>query len=49
MRKRIYTKQIGVTLTADTFMKVLECTTQQEISNSAWIRDAIEKKLILDK
>ena len=49
MRKRIYTKQIGVTLTADTFMKILEGTTHQEISTSAWLRDAIEKKLILDE
>ena len=49
MRKRIYTKQIGVTLTAGTFMKILECTTRQEISTSAWIRDAIEKKFVVDE
>jgi hypothetical protein len=30
-------------------MKILESTTQQEISTSAWLRDAVERKLALDK
>ena len=49
MRKRIFTKQIGVTLSEDTLRKIIESTTQHEVSTSAWVRDAIEIKLSLDE
>jgi hypothetical protein len=48
MRKRIFTKQIGVTLTEDTLKKIIESTTQNEVSISAWVRDVIETKLSLE-
>jgi len=45
MRKKIMTRQLAVSVSEETWRKILEATDQQEISFSNWIRDAIEKKL----
>ena len=48
MRKKVFTRQLAVSVSEDTWVRILESTTQHEVSTSAWIRDAIESKLTLD-
>ena len=48
MRKKVFTRQLAVSVSEDTWVKILESTDKEEISFSSWIRDAIEKKLTPD-
>jgi len=45
MRKKIFTRQLAVSVSEDTWVRILESTDKEEVSFSSWIRDAIEKKL----
>jgi hypothetical protein len=49
MRKKVFTRQLAVSVSEDTWVKILESTNKAEISFSSWIRDAIETKLTLDR
>ena len=49
MRKRNFTKQVGLILSEETYKQVVEETDRKEVTISEWIREAIEKKLFLDK
>ena len=42
MRKKIMTKQLAVSVSEDTWNKILKTTDEEEISISSWIREAIE-------
>lgn len=45
MRKKIMTRQMAVSVSEDTWNKILKVTDKEEISISSWIREAIEKYL----
>jgi hypothetical protein len=49
MRKRNFTRQVGVVLSEETYSRLIEQTNKGELSVSALIREAIEDKLSLDK
>jgi hypothetical protein len=49
MRKKIFTRQLAVSVSEDTWVRILESTNREEVSFSSWIRDAVEKKLALEK
>ena len=49
MRKKVFTRQLAVSVSDDIWVRILEITDQLEVSFSSWIRDAIEKKLALDE
>ena len=48
MRKKVFTRQLAVSVSEDTWVRILEFTNKEEVSFSSWIRDAIETKLTLD-
>jgi len=45
MRKKIYTKQVGVLFSEDTYAELIRITDEIEISVSEFIRDIVEKEL----
>ena len=45
MRKKVMTRQMAVSVSEDTWNKILKVTNREEISISSWIRDAIERYL----
>ena len=49
MRKKFLTRQLAVSVSDETWEKILEATNDQEISFSSWIREAIENKMVLEK
>ena len=49
MRKKVFTRQLAVSVSEDNWVRILESTNKEEISFSSWIRDAIETKLTLDR
>ena len=49
MRKKVFTRQLAVSVSDDTWVKILESTNAEEVSFSSWIKDGIEKKLALEK
>ena len=49
MRKKVFTRQLAVSVSEDTWVRILESTNKEEVSFSSWIRDAIETKLTLDR
>ena len=49
MRKRNFTKQVGLILSEETYTQIIEQTNKEEVTISEWIREAIEKRLSLDK
>ena len=49
MRKKVFTRQLAVSVSEDTWVRVLESTNKEEVSFSNWIRDAIAEKLALDE
>lgn len=49
MRKISYTKQLGVSISEDTWDRLLEITNKHEVSISSWVRNAIEKTLAPDE
>ena len=49
MRKRNFTKQVGLILSEAAYDQLIEQTNKEEVTISEWIRQAIEKKLFVDK
>ena len=49
MRKKVFTRQLAVSVSEDIGVRILESTNKEEVSFSSWIRDAIEKKLALEE
>jgi hypothetical protein len=45
VRKKVFTRQLGVSVSEDIWVRILESTNKAEVSFSSWIRDAVEKKL----
>jgi hypothetical protein len=45
MRKRSYTRNVGVLLTEDIYLQLINATDQLEVTISEYIRDLIENKL----
>ena len=45
MRKRNFTKQVGLILSEETYSRLIEQTNKEEMTVSNWIRQAIEAKL----
>jgi predicted CopG family antitoxin len=48
MRKKVFTRQLAVSVSEDTWQRILKSTDEAEVSISEWIREAIEKRLNLD-
>ena len=49
MRKRVLTKQVGLTLSEEIYKQLIDQTNREEVTLSEWIREAIETRLSLDK
>ena len=49
MRKKHFTKQIGLIVSEETYKQLIEQTNREEKTVSAWLREAIEAKLFVDK
>ena len=49
MRKKHFTKQVGVVLSEEIYNQLIELTNKEEVTVSEWIREAIEERLSLDK
>ena len=49
MRKRHFTKQVGLVLTEGMYKQLFEQTNREEVSISEWIRQAIQEKLCSTK
>lgn len=49
MRKRNFTRQVGVVLSEGTYNQLIEQTNKEEVSLAKWIREVIEERLSLDK
>ncbi len=49
MRKRNFTRQVGLILSEEIYKQLVEETDKKEVTISEWIREAIEKKLFLDE
>ena len=45
MRKKHFTKQLGLIISEEVYNQLIEQTNKEEITVSAWIREAIEAKL----
>jgi len=45
MRKKIYTRNVGVMLSDENYQRLVEITDQEEITVSKYIRKLIEEKL----
>jgi hypothetical protein len=45
MRKKVFTRQLAVLVSEDTWKRILDSTNEAEVSISNWIREAIEAKL----
>ena len=48
MRKRNFTRQVGLILSEETYNQLIEQTNKEEVTVSEWIREAIEMKLALN-
>ena len=46
MRKKIYTRNVGVLLSEETYQALISITDQLEISVSEFIRKLVEEKII---
>jgi predicted HicB family RNase H-like nuclease len=49
MRKKTLIRQLAVSVSEETWKKILESTSEAEVSISEWIREAIEEKLFAAK
>ena len=49
MRKRNFTRQVGLILAEETYNQLVEETDRKEVTISEWIRGAIEEKLTVTK
>jgi predicted CopG family antitoxin len=45
MRKKHFTKPLGLIISEEVYDRIIEETDREEKSVSSWIREAIEKKL----
>ena len=45
MRKRHFTRQVGLILSEETYEQLTEQTNKEEVTISEWIREAIESEL----
>jgi len=45
MRKRLYTRNVGILLTEDSYQQLINITDKLEVTISKYIRDLVEKKL----
>ena len=45
MRKKVYTRQVGVLFSEDTYQELIRITDEIEISVSEFIRQTVEEKL----
>lgn len=45
MKKRLYTKQLGIPVKQDTYQAIATLCDEQELSIAEWVRDAIEMQL----
>ncbi len=45
MRKRNFTRQVGLTLSEETYKQLIEQSNREEVSMSEWVREAIEIRL----
>ena len=45
MRKKIYTRQVGVLFSEDTYLELIRITDEIEISVSEFIRKIVEKEV----
>ena len=48
MRKRNFTKPIGLILAEETYNQLVEQTNKEEVTISEWIREAVEIRLAKD-
>lgn len=49
MRKKLLTKQLGLTISEEAYKRIVEETDREEKTVSAWLREAIEKKIFPDR
>ena len=49
MRKKVFTRQLAVSVSEDIWVRISESTDKEEVNFSSWIRDAIERKLALEE
>lgn len=45
MKKKLFTRSVGVMFTEDMYLKMKEITDREDIGVSDFIRDAVEQKL----
>jgi len=45
MRKRLFTRQLGVPVSEEIYQKIISLCNEQEKSVSEWVRDAIKLKM----
>ena len=48
MRKRHFTRQVGLILSEETYEQLIDQTNKKEVTVSEWIREAIDRKLFYD-
>jgi len=49
MRKKHFTKQIGLIISEETYNRLVEETDKREVTVSEWVREAIEIRLTKDR
>lgn len=49
MRKKVFTRQLAVSVSEDIWKRILDSSNEKEVSFSNWIREAIETKLSVNK
>ena len=49
MRKRNFTKQIGLIISEEVYNRIVEETDREEKTVSAWVRETIEAKIFPEK
>ncbi len=45
MRKRLYTRNVGILLTEETYKQLIDLTDKLEVTLSGYLRNLIEKEL----
>ena len=49
MRKRLYTRNVGVLLTKDSYLQLIDITDELEVTISEYIRGLVETKLNINQ
>ena len=49
MRKKQFTKQLGLVISEEVYNRIVEETDREEKTVSAWVRETIENRLLLDR